>query len=259
MWVLSPRQQLTTAVHEDDSFSNNNSYNNNYSKLPLIRRLSMASLKINSLHSFTKNLIGGSVKKGENDGSWCLLWRLPSYMLSSFECVYDDSVYDGSLCPIEVAIVGCCAVHAIFTHTSVWHQCIRLQFDKGCLYTHCCHTCWRHTHIQRQQTEALPSSTLLSSMPLLAISIFFKSSSCCHLLPFLHSPYWGLARLVSDRFLNSGTRLFYSTRNLSKKLINITDGRTSCLRILGSALNYFLSSRLTSDLWIQKTTCWIIL
>ena len=159
-------------------------------------------------------------------------------------------------CQTEVAIVGCCAVHAIVIHTSVWRQCIRFQFDKGCLYTHCCHTRWCHTHIQRQQTEALPSSTLPLSMPLLAISIFFKPLLHCHLLPFLHSTYWGLARLVSDRFPNSGTRLFYSTRNLSKKLINIMEGRTLRLRILASAFSYFLSSHLTSDLWIQKTTCW---
>ena len=38
----------------------------------------------------------------------------------------------------------------------------------------------------------------------------------------------------------------------------VIEGRISCLRILGSALSYFLSSYLTPGKRIQKTTCWIL-
>ena len=53
-------------------------------------------------------------------------------------------------------------------------------------------------------------------------------------------------RHILTRKTQNGVRCMY-----------FTEGRTSCFRILSSALSYFLSSYLTSGLIIQNTTCWI--
>ena len=64
-----------------------------------------------------------------------------------------------------------------------------------------------------------------------------------------------LCQMSCFMFNNKSRKSKNEIKTLPIGTINVTEGRTLCLRILGSALSYFLSSHLTSDLWTQKTAC----